>query len=70
MQKYEKNAKNNEILHNYLIVNINKFKCEMASNEGMLVKITMDGVLLFTQVGVVIFFYSLWVSCNLIYNYK
>ncbi len=55
MQKYEKNAKNNEILYNYLIVNINIFKCEMASNEGMLVKITMDGVLLFTQVGVVIF---------------
>ncbi len=48
MQKYEKNAKNNEILYNYLIVNINIFKCEMASNEGMLVKITMDGVLVFT----------------------
>lgn len=59
MQKYEKNAKNNEILHNYLIVNINKFKCEMASNEGILIKITMDGVLLFTQVGIVIFFLQL-----------
>ena len=38
MQKCEKNAKNSKILHNCLIVNINIFKYEMASNEGMLVK--------------------------------
>ena len=38
MQKCVKNAKNSKILHNYLIVNINMFKREMASNEGMLVK--------------------------------